>query len=97
TIDGWVDALKAKLEGKIDFEGQRAAEKYNQIILSIGTFIAFVVGYILQSMVATFSIYAAGLVIALVVVVPPWPCYNKHPVAWLPKLKLKENSKTDQK
>lgn len=37
AVDSYIDALKVKLEGKIDFEGQRSAEKWTQTLLSIST------------------------------------------------------------
>ncbi|EGG04187.1 uncharacterized protein MELLADRAFT_108689 [Melampsora larici-populina 98AG31] len=96
TIDGYVDQLKSKLEGKIDFEGQRLAEKWNQIIILSFAVIAFGLGYIGQSMMITFGVYAVGVVIALLVVVPPWPCYNRNPVKWLPKNSASNGSATSK-
>ncbi|PLW34552.1 hypothetical protein PCASD_12917 [Puccinia coronata f. sp. avenae] len=87
VIDGYVEKITAMFEGKIDFEGQRKADKLNNWILSLTTVVALIAGYVLQSMLLTFGIYGAGFLTALLVVVPPWPCYNKHPVSWLPSLK----------
>lgn len=87
TIDKWVDQVKKVLEGRIDFEGQKKAERWNQIILISNTILSFVVGYLLQSMVVTFTTYSAGLLVSLLVVVPPWSCYRQHPVDWLPAVK----------
>ncbi|KAH9824689.1 microsomal signal peptidase 12 kDa subunit-domain-containing protein [Melampsora americana] len=84
-IDEYVDKIKAQFEGKIDLEGQRLAEKWNQIIILSSAIIAFLVGYFSQSMMLTFGIYGVGVFISLLVVVPPWPCYNKNPIKWLPK------------
>ena len=94
AIDGYVDQLKATFEGKIDFEGQRKADQLNNLILSLTTVIALVAGYALQSMLLTFGIYGAGFLTALLVVVPPWPCYNKNPVNWLPSSKKQGKVKT---
>ncbi|MBW0477978.1 hypothetical protein O181_017693 [Austropuccinia psidii MF-1] len=93
-IDGYVDRLKASLEGKIDFEGQRKVERLNQIILSVTAALAFVVGYLAQSMLLTYGVFGAGFLTALLVIVPPWPVYNRHPVAWLPSLKATGKIKT---
>lgn len=86
-IDDYVDKLKAKFEGKIDFEGQKRADRFNSYILISSTVIALIAGYVLQSMILTFGIYGAGVLASCLVVVPPWPMYNQHPVTWLPSLK----------
>ncbi|CAH7667580.1 microsomal signal peptidase 12 kDa subunit-domain-containing protein [Phakopsora pachyrhizi] len=95
-IDCVVDSVKAKLEGTIDFEGQRKAEYWNQVILISTTIVSFVVGYILQSMQVTFAIYGVGLLVCLLVVVPPWPCYRKNPIQWLPSIKSKKVDKKSE-
>lgn len=46
--------------------------------------IAYIVGYITQNIAYTLWITLAGTVLTFIAVVPPWPMYRKHPVAWLP-------------
>jgi len=72
-------------EGQIDFEGQRLAELLSTVILIVAGGISFLVGYIQQDAKLTLFIGLGGAVLAFLVVVPPWPYFNSHPVKWLPK------------
>ena len=70
----------------MDFKGQRLCE-----LLVVWTVLAFagasfVVGYAVQDVRVTAAIYGGGLLVAAIMGLPDWPCYNKHPVAWLPPL-----------
>lgn len=45
---------------------------------------SFNVGYIAQDIVLAVKIGLAGTLLTFLVVVPPWPFFNKNPVKWLP-------------
>ncbi|KAF2095150.1 microsomal signal peptidase 12 kDa subunit [Rhizodiscina lignyota] len=71
-------------EGQIDFEGQRLAENLNVgILVAIGA-ISFLAGYITQDIALTLWIGLAGTALTFLVVVPPWPFFNRNAVQWLP-------------
>ncbi|KAI0703401.1 microsomal signal peptidase 12kDa subunit, partial [Cytidiella melzeri] len=63
-----------------DFEGQRQVD-----ILARASLVAvsFLVGLAVQSLQATFAVFGAGAILLLLITVPPWPMFNKHPVQWL--------------
>lgn len=44
--------------------------------------IAFVVGYSTQDIALTLWVGLAGTALAFLIVVPPWPFFNKHPLQW---------------
>lgn len=46
--------------------------------------IGYIIGYLSGSILHAFYAFAAGSVLVLLIVVPPWPMYNKHAVRWLP-------------
>jgi signal peptidase complex subunit 1 len=46
--------------------------------------IAFIVGYTLQDIKLALFIALGGTALIFVVVVPPWPFFNRNPVKWLP-------------
>jgi len=46
--------------------------------------IAFIVGYILQDITLALYISLGGTALVFIIIVPPWPFYNTHPVKWLP-------------
>ncbi|TPX47046.1 hypothetical protein SeMB42_g03492 [Synchytrium endobioticum] len=77
--------MASLLQAPIDFEGQRLAEQYAQIILTATGVIAFIAGFALQNLSLLMTIMLSGLVVAFAVALPPWPIYNKFPVMWLPK------------
>lgn len=45
---------------------------------------AFLAGYITQDITLAVYIGLAGTVLTFVVIVPPWPFFNKNPEGWLP-------------
>ncbi|KAF7792143.1 hypothetical protein EIP86_003173 [Pleurotus ostreatoroseus] len=82
------------IEGRIDFEGQKQVEQIARVGLIAISVVSFLLGFALQSLRVTFSTFGAATALLLLVVVPQWPMYNRHPVTWLPaKTKEKEKSK----
>ncbi|KAH8105208.1 microsomal signal peptidase subunit [Cristinia sonorae] len=81
------------VEGKIDFEGQKQAEYITRVALIAATILAFAVGFILQSLQVTFVILGVSSLALGLAVIPPWPVYNRHPVAFLPA-KVEKDSKS---
>ncbi|PBK98226.1 microsomal signal peptidase 12 kDa subunit [Armillaria gallica] len=79
-----MESFSQLAEGKIDFEGQRLAEQMSRIYLIAATAISFIIGFALQSLQTTFILYGASVVILALIVVPPWPMFNRHAVTWLP-------------
>jgi len=77
-------------EGKIDFAGQKSVESISRIVIVASMVVSFIVGFALQDMRLTFGILALTTVALSLVVLPPWPMFNCHPVKWLPV----DNSKT---
>jgi signal peptidase complex subunit 1 len=46
--------------------------------------LAFIVGYIKQDIKLALLIGLVGAALTFLIVVPPWPFFNRHPVQWLP-------------
>ncbi|KIM30697.1 hypothetical protein M408DRAFT_66415 [Serendipita vermifera MAFF 305830] len=74
--------LQTLYEGKIDFFGQDAVDRWTRVALSIFASLAFVVGLALQSLKMSFAVFGGGVLLVLVLAVPPWPYLNRFPVAW---------------
>ena len=55
--------------------------------------VGFIAGYLEQSFRLTFNIAAVGLGIAVVVCVPDWPFFNRHPLPWQVPVKALEGAK----
>ncbi|KAI8977806.1 microsomal signal peptidase subunit [Trametes punicea] len=83
------DFVQKLIEGKIDFEGQKLAENIARHSLIVATAVSFVAGFALQSLRVTFGLFASSVVLLSIVVIPPWPIYNRHPVKWLPAKETK--------
>ncbi|KAI9371108.1 microsomal signal peptidase 12 kDa subunit-domain-containing protein [Aspergillus egyptiacus] len=66
-----------------DFHGQRVTEVLSTALLIISGVVAFFVGYIFQDIYLTLWTGLAGTLLTALVVIPPWPFYNKHPEKWL--------------
>lgn len=69
----------------MDLQGQRTAEwLYFSILL--GTALpAFLCGWAAGSIKLMLIIYAASAALAVLLVVPDWPVFKRHPLKWLPK------------
>ncbi|EMC96887.1 hypothetical protein BAUCODRAFT_68054 [Baudoinia panamericana UAMH 10762] len=83
-MEALLDQARTIWEGEIDFHGQRLAEYLNYGLLSLFGFIAFLVGFIAQDIYQTLYIGLGGTALTFLIVVPPWPFFNRHPLAWLP-------------
>ena len=45
--------------------------------------VAWVVGFVQQNFLSTFYGWLVGVCISVVLCVPDWPLFNRHPVSWL--------------
>ncbi|KAK4106697.1 SPC12-domain-containing protein [Parathielavia hyrcaniae] len=79
-----LDQVRDLFEGQIDFEGQKLVELLVNAALTLVGAIAFFIGYFLQDIKLAVYIGLIGTAAVFVLVVPPWPFYNRHPVKWLP-------------
>jgi len=75
----------------IDFEGQRVTEKATHYALVIISIFSFLAGFALQSLQATFVLFGGLVLVLSLVIIPPWPAYNAHPVEWLPSKGTKKS------
>ncbi|KAH7390493.1 microsomal signal peptidase 12 kDa subunit-domain-containing protein [Pyrenochaeta sp. MPI-SDFR-AT-0127] len=82
--DQLLEQVRDAVEGQIDFEGQRLAELLTTVLLGGIGIIAFLVGFMTQDIRLSLYIGLAGTALTFLVVVPPWPFYNKNPEGWLP-------------
>jgi len=78
------DLLPQIFYKNIDFEGQRVAENTTHYALVIISVLSFLIGFVLQSLQITFVLFGASVLVLTLVIIPPWPGYNTHPVKWLP-------------
>ena len=78
----------------MDFVGQKFAEQLNFYLLIVFALIASSVGYLTGSFSLLVKIYASGLLLDAVVVVPDWPWFNKHPLKWLPAKNVDKSTKS---
>ncbi|VDM19690.1 unnamed protein product [Hydatigera taeniaeformis] len=62
----------------IDFEGQKLAERIMNAILPFCCIVGFILGYFLEQLSISVGVVLAGLMILL----PPWPIYRRHPLNW---------------
>jgi len=83
-MEAILEQARSIWEGQIDFEGQRLAELLSTVLLSTFGLLAFLIGFITQNIVYTLWIGLGGTALTFVVVVPPWPFFNRNPVPWLP-------------
>lgn len=45
--------------------------------------VAFIAGFVSRDVYLTLWVGLAGTLLMALVVIPPWPVYNKHPEKWL--------------
>ncbi|XP_050085714.1 signal peptidase complex subunit 1 [Anopheles aquasalis] len=66
----------------MDFEGQGRAEKLSRIIITLFGGVGLIWGYIIQQFSQTVYILIAGVLLASILTIPPWPIYRKKPLNW---------------
>ena len=66
----------------MDFDGQARAENLSRIIVVLFGVVGLIWGYIIQQFSQTVYILGAGLVLATILTVPPWPLYRLKPLSW---------------
>ncbi|PHH59660.1 hypothetical protein CDD81_2783 [Ophiocordyceps australis] len=82
--DEVLDKIRDVAEGTIDFDGQRRAEGLATLLLAMSGLLAFNIGFYLQDIVKALYIGLGGTAVTFLLIVPPWPFYNRNPVKWLP-------------
>ncbi|KAI1454943.1 SPC12-domain-containing protein [Annulohypoxylon moriforme] len=82
--DQLLEQVRDAVDGQIDFEGQKLAEILATVALVIAGGVSFLVGFFLQDIALALKIGLAGTALTFLIVVPPWPFFNRHPVKWLP-------------
>ncbi|KAF7717837.1 Signal peptidase complex subunit [Penicillium ucsense] len=81
-MDDILRPLQDAFEGQIDFHGQRLAEQLSTFLLVLSGITSFLTGYIYKDIHLTLWTGLAGTLFTALVVVPPWPFYNRHPEKW---------------
>ncbi|GMI54526.1 hypothetical protein ScalyP_jg10816 [Parmales sp. scaly parma] len=70
----------------MDFKGQQLSEQiFFYLIIFFGS-IGWVYGWYHSSFYYTFLFWLLGTTISIVLAVPDWPMFNRHPVQWLSPL-----------
>ncbi|CDZ97343.1 Signal peptidase subunit [Phaffia rhodozyma] len=81
-MDAFIKQVSDLCEGTIDHYGQHVVDRTAQLSLGIVATIAFLVGLVLQDIRMSLVIFGFSFFVLLLVVVPPWPMFNRHPVKY---------------
>ncbi|KAJ3024314.1 UNVERIFIED_CONTAM: hypothetical protein HDU68_008247 [Siphonaria sp. JEL0065] len=65
-----------------DFRGQILVERIFQVSLTVFGIVSFFAGYFSESLKLLVGINVVGLLLTMIIAVPPWPMYRIHPVKW---------------
>lgn len=75
--------LQRKGINNMDYQGQKLSENLFYYIILLFGIVGWIYGYILQDFTYVFYSWSVGVGISLVLCVPDWPIYNRHPIKWL--------------
>ncbi len=81
----------------MDYRGQQFSEYLYYFLTIFFGAVAWVVGYMYNDFQLTVNGWAIGLVLAILLCIPDWPMYNKHPVKWAEKSSPKTDKQKDKK
>ncbi|BCS28852.1 signal peptidase complex subunit 1 [Aspergillus puulaauensis] len=82
-MDNILSPIQDALEGQIDFHGQQITEIFSTALLVVSGVVASLIGYIFQDIHLSLWAGLAGTLLTALIIIPPWPIYNKHPEKWL--------------
>ncbi|KAF2861885.1 SPC12-domain-containing protein [Piedraia hortae CBS 480.64] len=82
-MDDLMEKARCVYEGEIDFEGQRLAELVTYTLLTITGAVSFLLGILTGNIFYAAYAGLVGTALTFLLVVPPWPYFNRHPVRWL--------------
>ncbi|XP_022891310.1 probable signal peptidase complex subunit 1 isoform X2 [Olea europaea var. sylvestris] len=88
-----ISSFTSTLESTMDWQGQKLAEHLMQLMLVSFAVVAFIVGYVLGSFQTMLLIYAAGVVLTSLIIIPNWPFFNRHPLNWLDSSEAEKHPK----
>ncbi|XP_033763190.1 signal peptidase complex subunit 1-like [Pecten maximus] len=91
-LEKFTPAFIKNIPTHMDFDGQKRAEKWFQIIIMVFGVVGFAWGYICQQFSQTMYILIAGFVISCFLTLPPWPVFRRKPLKWL---KVKQESEPE--
>ncbi|CAL1535526.1 unnamed protein product [Lymnaea stagnalis] len=77
------DSIKS-IPVHMDFDGQKRAERYFQVIIIVFAVVGFIWGYITQLFSQTLYILFAGVIVSSILTLIPWGMYRKKPLPWQP-------------
>jgi signal peptidase complex subunit 1 len=66
----------------MDLVGQKRAEFLAQVIIVIAAAVSAIFGYLVQDFHAMLYSFVAGVALALLVALPPWPAFARNPLRW---------------
>nr|POF20794.1 signal peptidase complex subunit 1 [Quercus suber] len=67
-----------------DFKGQALADFLSTTLLVIAGIVSFLAGWFTNNIYNTLYVGLGGTALTFLIVVPPWPVYNRNPLPWLP-------------
>ena len=65
-----------------DYDGQRRAEKYFQVIILTFAVVGLATGFYFEFFSYTVYVLSAGFLLSALVTLPPWPMYRRKPLKW---------------
>ncbi|XP_068966793.1 signal peptidase complex subunit 1-like [Bombus flavifrons] len=80
-MSSWVQYVKS-VPTHMDYDGQARAEKLSRLIITLFGIVGLIWGYVIQQFSQTIYILGAGLAMAALITVPPWPMYRRKPLDW---------------
>ncbi|XP_053693514.1 signal peptidase complex subunit 1 [Sabethes cyaneus] len=66
----------------MDYEGQGRAERLSRVIITLFGAVGLIWGYVIQQFSQTVYILIAGVLLASILTIPPWPMYRRKPLNW---------------
>jgi signal peptidase complex subunit 1 len=73
-------------KGGMDYPGQKLSEQIYLVLIPAVGAVGWVFGYLAQDFKITFTVWLAGLILAMAITVPDWPIFNRNPTPWLKEI-----------
>ena len=80
----------------MDYQGQKLSENLFYYITILFGAVGWIYGYFLEDFTYVVYSWGVGVALSILLCVPDWPIYNRHPIKWLDSVPDRDESDSEE-